>query len=133
MKTIGECLDIRNVMEAARVYAAKHKMAREAQDACTRIVVMAERRIGRASAPIRLSDIGLTKKEAMKYSHMADLDDSDVEEVAVEARERGKPATKADFKRKVAEKRRQPATEVALTWFRGYLSTDNHGKRLKRP
>ena len=33
-------------MEAARVYAAKLRMAQEAQDACTKIVVLAKRRIG---------------------------------------------------------------------------------------
>lgn len=33
-------------MEAARVYAAKRKMAQEAQDTCRRIVVRAERGIG---------------------------------------------------------------------------------------
>ena len=46
VKTIGERLSIRNLMEATRVYAAKHKMAQEARNACTKIVVLAERRIG---------------------------------------------------------------------------------------
>ena len=46
VKTIGERLSIRNLMEATRVYAAKHKMAQEARNACTKIVVLAEWRIG---------------------------------------------------------------------------------------
>ena len=46
VKTIGECLQIRDVMEAARIYARKHKMAQEVQDTITKIIVLAERRIG---------------------------------------------------------------------------------------
>lgn len=153
VKTIGECLEIRNVMEAARVYARKHRMAQEAQDACTKIVVLAERRIGlelieaqkrgelarefgRADAkvphgepePNTLADIGITKKDAMKYRQMAGLDDSDVEEVAADARERGKPVAKADFKRKAAAKRSQPVSVIPpkpphLTQFSLWLRT----------
>jgi len=138
VKTIGECLNIRNVMEAARVYAAKHKMAQEAQDACTKIVVLAERRIGQElieaqkrgelarqsdGARIRdhvaagnevlpptLEDIGLKRFEAHRFRQMAELDDTDVEEVVAEARERGKPVAEADFKRKAAAKRQATPT-----------------------
>ena len=46
VKTIGERLSIRNLMEATLVYAVKHKMVQEAQDACTKIMVLARRRIG---------------------------------------------------------------------------------------
>lgn len=141
VKTIGECLQIRDVMEAARVYARKHKMAQEAQDAVTKIVVLAERRIGQEliaaqqrgrllgptegntlkrriadgdSLPATLGDIGLKTFEAQRFKHMADLDDADIEEVAAEARERGKPVAKADFKRKAQEKRQrnQPAPVI---------------------
>lgn len=143
VKTIGECLQIRDVMEAARVYARKHKMAQEAQDAVTKIVVLAERRIGQeliaaqqrgelarpdgsthhrpkeglAEAkpfPATLSEIGITYRQAHDFRHMADLDDEDVETVVEVARERGKPASKADFKRKAQEKRQrnQPAPVI---------------------
>jgi hypothetical protein len=44
-----------------------------------------------------------------EYRQIADLDESDVEEVAAEARERGRPVTKADFRRKTGAKRSQPA------------------------
>jgi hypothetical protein len=135
VKTIGECLNIRNVIEAARVYTAKDKMVQEARDACTRIVVLAERRIGQeliaaqkrgelariqdgpayrdhvvpddATRPATLADIGLNRDQAWAFRQMAELDESDVEEVVAEARERGKPAKKRDFHRKAAEKRGQ--------------------------
>ncbi|MGE3292879.1 MAG: hypothetical protein AB7I59_11900 [Geminicoccaceae bacterium] len=75
--SVGECLNIRNVMAAARVHAAKHKIAQEAQDACTKIVVLAE------------------------------LDDGDVEEVTAEARIPGRPVTCRDLQRSTAAQRRQ--------------------------
>lgn len=139
VKTIGECLEIRNVMEAARVYAAKHKMAQEAQDACTKIVVLAERRIGLElieaqkrgellgpsegntlkrriadgnSHPATLDDVGLKGFEVHRFKQMAELDETDVEEVAANARERGSPVRKADFKRKAASKRHQPTPVI---------------------
>lgn len=141
VKTIGECLNIRNVMEAARVYAAKHKMAQEAQDACTKIVVLAERRIGQELIeaqkrgelatrerhpsnmqvsggnlpPATLDEIGINKMQAKRFRELSDLDDADVEEVAAEARERGKPVAKADFKRKAAAKRQQPVAAIPPT------------------
>jgi hypothetical protein len=139
VKTIGECLQIRDVMEAARVYARKHKMAQEAQDAVTKIVVLAERRIGQEliaaqqrgelasrsdgyrfmervaednSLPATLPDVGIDRVSAYRFKQMADLDDEEIEQVAAEARERGKPVAKADFKRKAAAKRQQPTPVV---------------------
>ena len=154
VKTIGECLEIRNVMEAARVYARKHRMAQEAQDACTKIVVLAERRIGlelieaqkrgelatreRHPSNMQVSDgnlppaildeIGIDKMQAYRFRAMSDLDEADVEDVVANARERGKPATKADFKRKAAAKRNQHAPVIPpkpphLTQFSLWLRT----------
>jgi len=110
-------------MEAARIDAAKHKMAQEAQDGCTKIVVLAERHIGQELIEAQkrgeiagpadghkfrsdlyphgegdrrpsLDEIGISHKQAYGCRQMADLDDVDVdvEEVAAEAGERGKPA-----------------------------------------
>lgn len=116
-------------MEAPRVYAQKHKMAQAAQDACTRIVVMAERRIGQELieaqkrgdlstqghpktsggaevSKAKLADIGMTAQRAHEFRRMAELDDSDIDEVVAQAQERGRPAAKTDFQRLVAAKRR---------------------------
>lgn len=157
VKTIGECLNIRNVMEAARVYAQKHKMAQEAQDACTKIVVLAERRIGQelieaqkrgelashkdghrfrsdlpsdgeGDRPPSLREIGILPKSAWRMRRMAELDDSDIEEVIEEARERGTPVAKNEFTRRAKAKRQQPAPVVPprpphLTQFSLWLRT----------
>lgn len=137
VKTIGECLNIRNVMEAARVYVKKLGLAQEAQDAVTKIVVLAERRIGQeliaaqqrgelashkhghlyrddlpadreGDRPPTLKEIGLSPKSVHELRRMADLDETEIEEVVEAAKTRGSPVTKADFKRKAQAKRQQP-------------------------
>jgi hypothetical protein len=129
VNTIGECLNIINVVEAARVYAQKLGLAQEAQDTCRRIVVMAERKIGQelieaqkrgelrsdAGRPKIVPDendyastheeIGITRKQAHDFRQMAELSD-DIEGVMSSARETGKPARKAAFKRKAIAKAR---------------------------
>lgn len=141
VRDIGQCLQIRDVMEAARVYAAKHKLAQEAQDACTKIVVMAERRIGqeliaaqqrgelaRADGSTHhrraeglqdakpfvptLADIGVSYRQAHEFRQAATLTDDDIEGVADDAKQRGKPATKADFRRKSEQKRRPAPSAI---------------------
>jgi hypothetical protein len=57
-------------------------------------------------------EIRITRRQAYDFRQMADLDDTDVEEIAAEARERGRPVAKADFKRKAAAKRRQPEPPI---------------------
>lgn len=140
---------------AARVYARKHQMAQEAQDACTKIMVLAERRIGLElieaqkrgellgpsegntlkrriadgnSHPATLDDVGLKGFEVHRFKQLAELDETDVEEVAANARERGSPVRKADFKRKAASKRSPPASVIPpklphLTQFSLWLRT----------
>lgn len=129
VKTIGECLNIRDLMEAGRIYAAKHKMAQEVQDTCTKIVVLAERKIGQElieaqkrgelarrdhhpgsvpsgdTAPLTHEEIGITRKQAHGFRQMAEVSDDDVDEAMADAKQRGRPVTKADFKRKAASKR----------------------------
>ncbi len=132
VKTIGECLNIINVVEAARIYAQKLGLAQEAQDTCRRIVVMAERKIGQelieaqrrgelrsdAGRPKIVPDqndyastheeIGITRKQAHEFRQMAELSDDDIDETMAEAKQRGRPVTKADFKRKVSTRREKP-------------------------
>ena len=99
-------------MEAGRVYLAKHKAAQEAQDACARIVVLAEKKIGQeiiaaqqrgelatqqrkpstvpfgnGANPATHDDIGITRRQAFEFRQMAALSDEDI----VEVEERGSP------------------------------------------
>jgi hypothetical protein len=88
---LGECLKIRNVMEAARVYTAKMRCAQEAQDTCTKIVVLAEKKVGQEligaqqrgdfhgnqvasqkEGTANHADIGLTHKQAYEFRTMAE-------------------------------------------------------------
>lgn len=132
VKTIGECLKIHSLVEAARIYAQKMGYAQEAQDTCRRIVVLAERKIGQelieaqkrgelrsdAGRPKIVPDendysntheeIGITRKQALEFRQMAELSDGDIEETMAEAKQRGRPVTKADFKRKAASRREKP-------------------------
>ena len=114
-------------------YTAKHKAAQEAQDACARIVVLAEKKIGQeiiaaqqrgelatqqrkpstvpfgnGANPATHDDIGITRRQAFEFRQMAALSDEDIVEVMAEAKDRGSPVRKADFKRKVEAKRPAP-------------------------
>ena len=116
-------------------YTAKHKAAQEAQDACARIVVLAEKKIGQEIIaaqqrgelarpgdqdrardnvpdgnviPATFDDIGITRRQAFEFRQMAALSDEDIVEVMAEAKDRGSPVRKADFKRKVEAKRPAP-------------------------
>ena len=95
---------------------AKHKAAQEAQNACARIVVLAEKKIGQEiiaaqqrgelatdgrpktvpsgnGFPATHDDIGIIRRQAFEFRQMAALSDDDIVEV-MEA-----PMTQADLRR----------------------------------
>jgi hypothetical protein len=128
-KGIEEVRHIRDIMEAARVYAAKHRAAVEAQNECALLVVLSERKIGekieearangdllkrhetrqwvdpekRGITPATLAEIGVRTDQSHDYARLKDTPVEALREVVDEANARGEQVKKVDFRRKARE------------------------------
>jgi hypothetical protein len=130
-KGIDEVRYIHDIMEAARVFAAKHKAAVAAHNECSFVVVISEQRIaveiekGREKGeiakqghnrwsknldleesqvyPATLAEIGVTQDQARDYKALKDAPIQELREVVEDANARGAQVKKVDFKRKAQE------------------------------
>lgn len=115
-RTVDEAKKIRNLAEAARVYARESKLGEEAQNYAAEIRLRAERRGGeilaemlrtgervtaangrpeKASPAVRLSDLGIEPNESARWQKLAEVPQQDFEQYIETAKETRTPITTA--------------------------------------
>lgn len=115
-RTVDELKDVRNVAEAARLYAVARKLGLESENDAAEIRLRSERRLGELLAempkrdggdamkahsdptrevPPKLADLGITYDESSRWQQIAKLPEPEFERHIAETRGEGRPLTTA--------------------------------------
>lgn len=114
-RTVDDAKKIRDLAEAARVYAREQELGVEAMNHAAEIRLRAERRCAQVladmalngerarsggdmrkeSTPSILSELGISPDESSRWQKLADADPADFEQYIAESRDAGKPITTA--------------------------------------
>jgi len=124
-KTIDEIKTVRDMAEAARLYAREHKMGLEAQNDCAEIAIRAARAAGKIipemfpqgrpekNIPHRnvLSDAGISPQQSHRWQKLAALPDEVFEEYIETAKTEGDELTTAGALKLVKDLKREQRNE----------------------